>query len=210
MNEALVDRIDAFLPQTQCTRCGYDDCRAYARALAAGETGINRCPPGGDETIRWLASLTGTEPLPLDPACGRHSQRQIARVNESWCIGCRLCIDACPVDAIVGAAKRMHTVIESECTGCELCIEPCPVDCIHMVAPRGGPRSVKAWLETRADHCRRRYRARRRRLDARRGAGAARRRRHKRPTLAERQSDIEAAIARVRRRRAARFPGNAG
>lgn len=135
-----VDAIDALLPQTQCTRCGYPDCRSYAEAIAQGQAAINRCPPGGAEGIARLAALTGRPVADLDPECGQEGPRKLAVIDEAWCIGCTLCIKACPVDAIVGAARLMHTVIASECTGCDLCVEPCPVDCIEMrplpVAPR--------------------------------------------------------------------------
>jgi electron transport complex protein RnfB len=130
---ALIERIDACLPQTQCTQCGYPRCRAYAEALAAGSAGINQCPPGGDVTIRALSALLHAAPQPLDPRFGSHKPRARAVIDETLCIGCRKCIDACPVDAIIGARKLMHTVIARECTGCELCLPPCPVDCIAMV-----------------------------------------------------------------------------
>jgi electron transport complex protein RnfB len=125
------DAIDALLPQTQCRKCGYAGCRPYAEAIAAGQAHINQCPPGGDGTAGEIAALLGVAPKPLDPAFGVH-RSAVALIDESACIGCRLCIDACPVDAIVGAAKLMHTVIAQQCTGCELCIPPCPVDCIRM------------------------------------------------------------------------------
>jgi electron transport complex protein RnfB len=131
---ATVREIDEALPQTQCTRCGYPRCRDYARAIQHGEADINRCPPGGAETIALLSRLTGLPQKELDPDCGRHEPRQRARIDEAVCIGCTKCIQACPVDAIIGSAKLMHTVLASECTGCELCLEPCPVDCIEMVA----------------------------------------------------------------------------
>jgi electron transport complex protein RnfB len=131
--DALVDRIDATLPQTQCTRCGYPACRPYAEAVARGEAAINRCPPGGAEGVRALARLTGRPVLPLDPECGTETPPQVAIIDEEVCIGCTKCIQACPVDAIVGASKLMHTVIADLCTGCELCIPPCPVDCIAMI-----------------------------------------------------------------------------
>ena len=124
--------IDDCLPQTQCTRCGYPSCHEYAKAIATQKTSINRCPPGGDATIRKLAKLLGQSFLPLDPSCGQCELPKRAVIIEASCIGCTLCIQACPVDAIVGSSKRMHTVIADECTGCELCVEPCPVDCIQM------------------------------------------------------------------------------
>ncbi len=134
----LSDRIDAHLPQTQCTLCGYPRCRAYAEAVARGEADINRCPPGNGVTIRALAELLHVAPKPLDPHFGPHRPRARALIDESRCIGCRKCIDVCPVDAILGARKLMHTVIAGECTGCELCLPPCPVDCITMVPVLAG------------------------------------------------------------------------
>jgi electron transport complex protein RnfB len=130
----LVQRIDAMLPQTQCTKCGYGGCRPYAEAIAAGGAGINQCPPGGDEGVRRLAQLLDCDPLPLNPENGAYRPPQVAVIDEDTCIGCTKCIQACPVDAIVGASKLMHTVIASWCTGCELCLPPCPVDCIELVA----------------------------------------------------------------------------
>ena len=130
----LAQRIDALLPQTQCTKCGYDGCRPYAEAIAAGGADIDQCPPGGDEGVARLARLLGREPKLLNPANGAYRPPQVAVINEATCIGCTKCIQACPVDAIVGASKRMHTVIASWCTGCELCLPPCPVDCIALVA----------------------------------------------------------------------------
>ena len=130
---SLADRLNAALPQTQCTRCAYPDCRGYAEAIAGGLAAINQCPPGGAEGIARLAKLTGLQVLPLNPAHGAEASRTVAVIDEAWCIGCTLCIQACPVDAILGAAKQMHTIIASECTGCELCVPPCPVDCIAML-----------------------------------------------------------------------------
>ena len=154
---ALTERIDAALPQTQCTRCGYPDCRGYAEAIAAGEAEVNRCPPGGAEGIVRLAALTGRAPLPLAPERGHEGPRALAVIDEAWCIGCTLCIKACPVDCIVGASKLMHTVIEPLCTGCELCVPVCPVDCIAMV-PVTGPRTGwAAWSEGEAEQARGRY-----------------------------------------------------
>lgn len=127
-----VEQINRILPQTQCTQCGYDGCLPYARAIADGEA-INRCPPGGPEVIADLSTLTGQPAVPLNPAVGEHLPQTVAYIREDECIGCTKCIQACPVDAIVGAAKLMHTVIASDCTGCDLCVEPCPVDCIDML-----------------------------------------------------------------------------
>lgn len=129
---ALADRIDALLPQTQCEQCGFHGCRPYAEAIARGAAPINRCPPGGAAGIATLAALLGRPVLPLDPAHGVEKPRMLARIVEADCIGCTKCIQACPVDAIVGAAKRMHTVIADDCTGCELCVPACPVDCIVL------------------------------------------------------------------------------
>ena len=128
----LVQKIDAILPQTQCGQCTYPGCKPYATAIAAGEADINQCPPGGEEGIRKLAELLGVEPKPLNAEHGVTKPKSLAVIDENICIGCTLCIQACPVDAILGAAKHMHTVIAAECTGCELCLAPCPVDCISM------------------------------------------------------------------------------
>ncbi|GAB4510274.1 MAG: electron transport complex subunit RsxB [Sulfuricaulis sp.] len=129
-----IDQIDAWLPQTQCTQCGFPRCRAYAEALADGAAGIDQCPPGGNITIHALAALLHLPSKPLNPRYGAHKPRTRAVIDETLCIGCRKCIDACPVDAIVGTRQLMHTVIADECTGCELCLPPCPVDCIAMVS----------------------------------------------------------------------------
>ena len=127
-----VERINHILPQTQCTKCGFDGCLPYAQAIAEGEA-INRCPPGGQEVIDELSRLTGQSATALNPEVGEHLPQTVAFIREDECIGCTKCIQACPVDAIVGAAKLMHTVIASDCTGCDLCVEPCPVDCIDML-----------------------------------------------------------------------------
>ncbi|HET9822710.1 MAG TPA: electron transport complex subunit RsxB [Burkholderiaceae bacterium] len=161
----LADRLDAALPQTQCTRCGYADCRAYAEAIASGEAAINQCPPGGAEGIARLAALTGRAVLPLSGAHGVEGPRSVVFIDEDWCIGCTLCIKACPVDCIVGAPKVMHTVIEAQCTGCELCLPACPVDCIVVEPATPGRSGWAAWSATRADDARARYRARARRLE---------------------------------------------
>ena len=128
----LADRIDALLPQTQCEQCGYHGCRPYAEAIASGEADINQCPPGGSEGIARLAALLGRAPLPLNPENGEEKPRTLARIIEADCIGCTKCIQVCPVDAIVGANKLMHTVIADDCTGCERCVPACPVDCIAL------------------------------------------------------------------------------
>lgn len=153
----LADQIDALLPQTQCTRCGYPDCRTYAEAIAAGQTEINRCPPGGAEGVVRLAAVTGRAALPLDISCGVEGPLTVAVIDEHWCIGCTLCIKACPVDCIVGTHKRMHTVIESQCTGCELCLPACPVDCISLEVTTPGRTGWQVWSDTQAQEARTRY-----------------------------------------------------
>jgi len=160
----LAARIEDALPQTQCTRCGYPDCRGYAQAIASEAAAINRCPPGGREGIGRLAALTGREPIALDPARGVEGPRRLAVIDESWCIGCTLCIQACPVDCIVGASKRMHTVIDGLCTGCELCVPVCPVDCIAMVDVTAPATGWQAWSPELAAQARERYQRRRQRL----------------------------------------------
>ncbi|HNW79202.1 MAG TPA: electron transport complex subunit RsxB [Candidatus Competibacteraceae bacterium] len=131
--DPIVEQIDSILPQTQCGQCGYAGCRPYAEAIAAGEADINQCPPGGEGGVIALAELLGRDPKPLNPENGAEKPKMLAVIDEQNCIGCTLCLQACPVDAILGAAKHMHTVIARECTGCELCLAPCPVDCIDMV-----------------------------------------------------------------------------
>ena len=150
---ALPDLIDALLPQTQCTKCGYDGCRPYAEAIAAGEAEINQCPPGGSAGIDQLVRLLGRPALPLNSENGVEQPVRVAVIDEALCIGCTLCIPACPVDAIVGAAKRMHSVIASYCTGCDLCLPPCPMDCITMVPVE----PVRAWPADDAHAARRRF-----------------------------------------------------
>lgn len=200
MDAVLVERLDALLPQTQCTRCGYEACRPYAEAIARGDADINRCPPGGPATIVALASIAGRAPKPLDSACGRHARLAVAIIDESRCIGCTLCIDACPVDAILGAPKRMHAVVPSLCSGCELCLAPCPVDCIRMVDAK------RQWTTDDASAARARFVARGQRLARserieRRGvvappAGAAK----------QRQRAVANALDRARARRGATNP----
>lgn len=152
-----VARIEAALPQTQCTRCGYPDCRGYAQAIAAAEADINRCPPGGAEGIRRLSSITGVPCRELDAGCGVEGPRRLAVIDEQWCIGCTLCIEACPVDCIVGAPKRMHTVVDAWCTGCELCVPACPVDCIAMDDVTSPATGWQAWSDALAAQARSRY-----------------------------------------------------
>jgi electron transport complex protein RnfB len=174
METPLAARIDALLPQTQCTRCGYPTCRAYADAIASGETDINRCPPGGADGVAALASLLGRATKPLDPANGVETPPLVAVIDEAICIGCTKCIQACPVDAIVGAAKRMHTILAAECTGCELCLPPCPVDCIALVAIEEKPLARERVMH-RATHARARFDARSARLARERDARESKR-----------------------------------
>lgn len=146
-SDPIVEQIDEILPQTQCGQCGYPGCRPYAQAIADGDD-INKCPPGGEATIKQLADLMGVEAKPLDDAHGEEDVKKVAVIREDECIGCTKCIQACPVDAILGAAKQMHTVIEHECTGCDLCVEPCPVDCIDMVKVKAKPETWQWDLDT--------------------------------------------------------------
>lgn len=160
MSADLAARIDDLLPQTQCTKCGFAGCRPYAEAIAAQRAGIDRCPPGGAAGIARLSAIAGHPVVPLNPANGVERPLHVAVIDEALCIGCTLCIQACPVDAIVGAARRMHTVLPAPCTGCDLCVPPCPMDCIAMV-PVQPPR---AWTDADASAARARFDARRRRL----------------------------------------------
>jgi len=164
MNTATADAIDALLPQTQCGLCGYAGCRPYADAMAASTAAVNQCPPGGNELIAELAALLGIKPVPLNTVHGMPAPPAIAVIDEAACIGCTLCLAACPVDAIVGARQLMHTVITAECTGCELCLPPCPVDCIAIVAT-GKPRD-QAVQRAVAPHLKKRYLAHQQRLAA--------------------------------------------
>lgn len=216
--EALARQLDAALPQTQCTRCGFPDCAAYAQALAEGRAEINQCPPGGDEGIERLAAITGRSHVPLDPMRGSEGPLRLAVIDEAWCIGCTLCIKACPVDCIVGASKAMHTVIGAQCTGCELCLPACPVDCIAMVDASGERTGWAAWSDAQAAQARDRYAFHRLRVarDARENearltakaeaklADLANQTRLTDPQAIERKrAVIEAALARARARRQA-------
>jgi electron transport complex protein RnfB len=155
--EALAAQIEDLLPQTQCTKCGYAGCRPYAQAVASGTASYNQCPPGGAQGVARLAHLLGKPVIPLNPANGVERVRQVAQIDETLCIGCTLCIQACPVDAIVGAAKQMHTVLTELCTGCDLCVPPCPVDCIAMVDATPGKTGWDAWSQRQADAARERH-----------------------------------------------------
>ncbi len=164
MSDPLATEILAALPQTQCTRCGYPDCAGYAQGVAQRQAPINQCPPGGQEGIRRLAAITGQPLVPLNPANGLEGPRAVAIIDENWCIGCTLCIDACPTDAILGSNKLMHTVIEPSCTGCELCLPVCPVDCISMENVSGEASGWAAWSQPQADDAKFRYEFRSERL----------------------------------------------
>ena len=155
--ESLAARLLAVLPQTQCTRCGYPDCASYAQAIALEAVPINQCPPGGQQGVIWLAQLTGQAASELNPSHGVEGPRAVAFIDEDWCIGCTLCISACPTDAIMGSNKRMHTVIEAHCTGCELCLPVCPVDCIQLENVSGQATGWDAWSQPLADNARKRY-----------------------------------------------------
>ena len=213
---SLADRIEDALPQTQCTRCGYPDCRAYAEAIVRGEAGIAQCPPGGTEGIQRLAILTGQPVVPLGPSHGVEGPLRRAVIDETWCIGGTLCIKACPVDCIVGAPKSMHTVVEPLCTGCELCMPACPVDCISLETVTPGRSGWAAWSPAQADTARQRYAFHRLRVerdqaeqDERLAAKAAAKladlaaasRLTDAEALARKRAVVDAALARARARR---------
>jgi electron transport complex protein RnfB len=216
MTSPLVGRIHDALPQTQCKRCGYPDCLGYAQAIVAGEADINQCPPGGAEGVERLAALIGRAVKPIDPDFGAEGPRTLAYIDEDWCIGCTLCIAACPVDAILGANKRMHTVIEAHCTGCELCLPVCPVDCIVLENVSGEATGWQAWSAPQAAQARLRYEQRSARLERERVeqtrrleakaelkvSDIAEHSQHTDPdVLAKKRSIIEAVLARARAKR---------
>jgi Na+-translocating ferredoxin:NAD+ oxidoreductase subunit B len=208
--------LHAALPQTQCTRCGLPDCAEYAQAIDRGEAQINQCPPGGAEGIVRLARITGREPLPLNPVNGAEGPRTLAVIDENWCIGCTLCIEVCPTDAILGTNKRMHTVIEAYCTGCELCVPVCPVDCISLENVTDDRAGWNAWSQALADQALDRYEWRKERLQREaqeHGARLEAKAREKLenlpeltkmaegPELERKRAVIEAALARARAKR---------
>jgi electron transport complex protein RnfB len=213
---SLIDTINALLPQTQCTRCGHQGCKPYAQAIVEGDA-INKCPPGGALTIQALSGLLGTEALALDPFHGTEGPRKVAVIREAECIGCTKCIQACPVDAILGGGKLMHTVIESECTGCDLCVEPCPVDCIDMVPVQSAPDEWED-MRRRAVHYKSRYDFRETRLAAAKNADEQRRAERAALVMpppdatqdpqADAKATIAAALERVRAKKALQQPAN--
>jgi electron transport complex protein RnfB len=174
MTKTLADQVEDLLPQTQCTKCGYAACRPYAEAIADGTANINQCPPGGMEGVRRLSDLTGRPVIPINPVNGIERSRPVAFIDEALCIGCTLCIQACPVDAILGAAKQMHTILPSLCTGCDLCVAPCPVDCITMLPVTGERSGWDAWSQEQADAARSRHDLRTVRLQRERDENDAR------------------------------------
>ena len=203
MTKTLADRLEDLLPQTQCTKCGYSGCRPYADAMACGQADINQCPPGGAQGVARLAALLGRQVIPLNPVNGAERPRPLAFIDETLCIGCTLCIQACPVDAIIGAVKQMHTILPSLCTGCDLCVAPCPVDCISMVPATGDDRE---WTTERAHAARRRFDKRAARLLTEQQAHAqliAAKRLHAAPDDERKRALIKAAVERARAQRAA-------
>ncbi|TFZ08524.1 electron transport complex subunit RsxB [Ramlibacter humi] len=214
----LARRLHAALPQTQCTRCGYPDCEGYARAMAAGEADINQCPPGGAEGVRRLSAITGRPEIPLSAAHGVEGPRALAVIDEDWCIGCTLCLKACPTDAILGVNKHMHTVIEPYCTGCELCVPVCPVDCISLENVTGDRTGWQAWSEPDAAQALTRYESHKARVAREDGENAERLEHKAEAKLADlpahthgaegaeadrKRAIIEAALARAKARRQA-------
>jgi electron transport complex protein RnfB len=203
----LINALDACLPQTQCTRCGYPSCQAYAQALAQGEADLNQCPPGGAPTIAALAALLSVPAKPLNPVHGASAARVLASIDERLCIGCRKCIDACPVDAILGAPKQMHTVISQECNGCALCVPVCPVDCIALLPAPPRETTDSRWPDyslAETARWRRRTQARIDRLSAGKRRANARGAGPLLPPPRVRKAEIQAALARVRLKKSPR------
>lgn len=205
--QLLAARIDAVLPQTQCTRCGYPDCAAYAQAIAQEQAAINQCPPGGAEGIARLAALTGQPVQALNLAHGTEGPRSLAVIDEAWCIGCTLCLAPCPTDAIIGANKQLHTIVSDHCTGCGLCVPVCPVDCIDMHPTSGVATGWQAWSAAQAQHAQTRYRQHQQRLNPQPAASQAA---HAPSTTAtvpssapDKKAAIAAALAKARARRTA-------
>ena len=192
---ALAAKVLALLPQTQCRRCGYSDCKAYAHAIADGSAGINQCPPGGAQGIERLAALTAQPVVALNPQNGSEGPRNVAFIDEAGCIGCTLCIHVCPTDAIIGSNKLMHTVIETCCTGCELCLPACPVDCIELENVSGTASGWNAWSAAQAAVAQQRYQFHRQRIEHRSIENDS--------TAQDKGSVIEAAVQRARARREA-------
>lgn len=189
----LSHQILAILPQTQCTRCGFPDCAAYAQAIALDEADINQCPPGGQEGIKRIAALTGRPEAPLNPLNGAEAPRSLAWIDETWCIGCTLCIAACPTDAIIGSNKQMHTIIEDACTGCELCLPVCPVDCIHLDNVSDNHTGWQAWSQELADQAKDRYAQKQKRM-----AGQLQQDPRNEISSAAKQSAVKAALAKAK------------
>jgi len=189
----LSHQILAILPQTQCTRCGFPDCAAYAQAIALDEADINQCPPGGQEGIQRISALTGRPETPLNPLNGTESPRSVAWIDETWCIGCTLCIAACPTDAIIGSNKLMHTIIEDACTGCELCLPVCPVDCIHLDNVSDNHTGWQAWSQELADQAKDRYAQKQKRM-----AGQLQQDPRNEISSAAKQSAVKAALAKAK------------
>ena len=213
MHEQLVQEIDNLLPQTQCTQCGFEGCLPYAKALANNEADLNRCPPGGEPTIAALAALLNKTPKPVDASCGTTIERHIARIDPQHCIGCTLCIKACPVDAIIGSSKRRHSVIAELCTGCELCIPPCPVDCIDMVFMpefsewnRDQAHAARSRMQTREIRLKRQKEEQSQRLEAKAIHKLDELDDSPSPDAAAKKAVIQAALARARARRQAQTP----
>ncbi|CAG9263697.1 Rnf electron transport complex subunit B [Paraburkholderia unamae] len=194
-SRTLADRIEDLLPQTQCTKCGYDACRPYAEAVASGAANYNQCPPGGAEGVARLAQLLGKPVIAINPDNGIERARPVAFIDEQLCIGCTLCMQACPVDAIVGAPKQMHTIVKDQCTGCDLCVAPCPVDCIAMIPVTGEATGWDAWTQQQADEARVRHDRRLARQTAERNAAEARAAARRAAASAQAEAPTDTAMA---------------